>query len=164
MPAADKPTIQQQVEQQLSARAQSGIGLPHLYELLPELSNVQIRSALKSLTGTGRVIMDGSKRHPVYRSIAGPELQGSARIGQLQIKPAEETVDAVAQQVHWPDSLQVLRLPTPERWRTAFTGVDWSNSIARPGCQDAFQKPSRRGDEWFAYRGPLGVQAGRWRP
>lgn len=36
-----------------------------------------------------------------------------------------------------------------------FTGVDWSNSIQRPGCQDAFACPSRRGDTLTPYRPPL---------
>lgn len=35
-----------------------------------------------------------------------------------------------------------------------FTGVDWSTSLARPGCQDAFKHPSRRGDGLHDYRPP----------
>ena len=36
-----------------------------------------------------------------------------------------------------------------------FLGVDWSNSIQRPGCQDAFKYPSRRGDMLTPYRPPV---------
>jgi hypothetical protein len=35
-----------------------------------------------------------------------------------------------------------------------FKGVDWSQSLLRPGCQDAFKCPSRRGDRLFEYREP----------
>lgn len=35
-----------------------------------------------------------------------------------------------------------------------FKGVDWSRSLQRPGCQDAFKYPSRRGDQYFPYREP----------
>lgn len=37
----------------------------------------------------------------------------------------------------------------------SFKGVDWSRSLLRPGCQDAFKCPSRRGDQLFEYREPL---------
>ena len=36
-----------------------------------------------------------------------------------------------------------------------FRGVDWSNSVHRPGCQDFLSLPSRRGDKLHAYRLPI---------
>lgn len=39
--------------------------------------------------------------------------------------------------------------------RPVFTGVDWSASIQRPGCQDALACPSRRGNELVPYRAPI---------
>jgi hypothetical protein len=36
-----------------------------------------------------------------------------------------------------------------------YTGVDWSNSIQRPGCQDFLKCPSRRGDELHPHRPPI---------
>jgi hypothetical protein len=36
-----------------------------------------------------------------------------------------------------------------------FTGVDWSTSTQRPGCQDFLKCPSRRGDGLHEYRKPL---------
>lgn len=38
---------------------------------------------------------------------------------------------------------------------TPFTGVDWSYSTSRPGCQDFLKYPSRRGDNLFPYKEPL---------
>jgi hypothetical protein len=36
-----------------------------------------------------------------------------------------------------------------------WTGVDWSQSTGRRGCQDFLACPSRRGDELHAYRAPI---------
>jgi hypothetical protein len=36
-----------------------------------------------------------------------------------------------------------------------WSGVDWSHSISRPGCQDFLDHPSRRGDALFPYKEPL---------
>jgi hypothetical protein len=39
--------------------------------------------------------------------------------------------------------------------REPWTGVDWSHSTSRPGCQDFLDHPSRRGDTLFPYKEPL---------
>lgn len=36
-----------------------------------------------------------------------------------------------------------------------FTGVDWSTSTMRPGCQDHLKHPSRRSDGLHPYREPI---------
>jgi hypothetical protein len=36
-----------------------------------------------------------------------------------------------------------------------WTGVDWSQSVARAGCQDFLKCPSRRGDELHEWKAPL---------
>jgi hypothetical protein len=39
--------------------------------------------------------------------------------------------------------------------RQAFTGVDWSASLMRPGCQDHMKHPSKRADGLHPYREPI---------
>lgn len=54
---------------------------------------------------------------------------------------------------------KVLHNATPPRNYVApketFTGVDWSASLMRPGCQDHTKHPSRRADGLHAYREPI---------
>lgn len=160
--AAVQLTIQQQVNHLLVSLDGRGVSLPHLYEMLPSLTSLQVRGALKKLVSSGAAIRHGSQRSPVY--------QGVMRAGSWSIKPdpapkkpRTETKQPPEQpRVHWPDGLQIKVWPA-SRKASPFAGVDWSQAMSRPGCQDHELVPSRRGDVLVVHRGAMGICGARKR-
>lgn len=160
--AAAQPTIQQQVNHLLVSLDGRGASLPRLYEMLPSLTSLQVRGALKKLVSSGAAIRHGSQRSPVYQSVM--------RTGSWSIKPdpapkkprTEAKQPPEQQRVHWPDGLQIKVWPT-SRKAGPFAGVDWSQAMSRPGCKDHELVPSRRGDVRVWHRGPMGICGARKR-
>ena len=64
-------------------------------------------------------------------------------------KPGQRIYSVRARKV---STVSKTRRPASE---DPFLGIDWSTSIQRPGCQDAFECPSRRGDQLVPYRAPI---------
>lgn len=64
-------------------------------------------------------------------------------------------IDLTLKPSHPRSKKKPVKFDSPVIAHKPFTGVDWSTSIARPGCQDAFQCPSRRGDTLHEYRAPM---------
>lgn len=158
--AAAQPTIQQQVGHLLVSLDGRGVSLPRLYEMLPSLTSLQVRGALKKLVSSGVAIRHGSQKSPVYQCVMRP--------GSWSIKPdpapkkTRMNAKQLPERAHWPEGLQIKVWPT-SRKTDPFAGVDWSQAMSRPGCQDHELVPSRRGDVRVTHRGPMGICGARKR-
>ena len=123
----------------------SGVSLDYICEQLegPDLSREQIRNNLKALVKAGRLIRRGTIRKPIYQSL----------------EPAAVTFLAAKLQTRKvPVHVETQHIPTSPHLKSAeFLGVDWSTSIARPGCQDHLKYPSRRGDRCVPHRISIGA-------
>lgn len=157
---AAQPTIQQQVGHLLVSLDGRGVSLPRLYEMLPSLTSVQVRGALKSLVSSGAAIRHGSQKSPVYQCVMRPG-SWSIKPDPAPKKPRMEAKQP-PERVHWPEGLQIQVSPTSGR-TVPFSGVDWSQSMLHPGCQDHLLVPSRRGDVRVTHRGPMGICGARKR-
>lgn len=152
MTAPPESTLRAQLLRLLHERPGRGLSLDFICQQLEAShSRQQVRDSIKALVKDGALLRQGSTRFPLYQIVAPAGQPGTVLISGRRL-------------VHWPDGLQVQHLPTHEHWRQDFAGMDWSNSVQRPGCQDHLLIPSRRGDQLIAHRGPLGIQEGRRRP
>lgn len=129
------PTLRQRLEAILLVPPWRAVALERLYDLLPDCSHDQVRSAIKYLVKRGLVITQGTPRQSAYQGVMG------ATATPAPTPPREAII--------WPAGLQVQIVPTSAHLaaRGTFTGVNWTQSLQRPGCQDHLLHPSRRGDQ-----------------
>jgi hypothetical protein len=64
-------------------------------------------------------------------------------------------IDLTPKPLHPRSKKKPIKFDSPVIAPKPFTGVDWSTSTQRPGCQDFLKCPSRRGDGLHEYRQPL---------
>lgn len=166
--AATQPTLRQRVEAALLLHPGRDVTLIRLYQLLPDVTNAQVRSALKGLTKIGTAVRHGTIRNPAYQLVRAGSLRNRSaatdRAGAVPAPNGQLDAQAGAQpaSVTWPASVKVQRAPASHRG-TPFSGLDWSGSMLRPGCQDHQLVPSRRGDVRVPHRGPMGICGARKR-
>lgn len=162
MSALPDHTLRGQLHHLVSSRPGRGMSLDFICGEMPGFSRQQVRDSLKHLVKTGQLIRHGTIRYPLYQSLApNGSLGVSLQIQTAASIPAPPAGKAPARvaEVIWPDGLKVQCGVTPARLRGQWQGVDWSHSVARPGCQDFLQIPSRRGDEWVAHRPAAGMRS-----
>lgn len=162
------PTLRQRVESALLLHPGRDVTLIRLYQLLPDVTTAQVRSALKGLTKIGAAIRHGTIRNPAYQLVRqGNPLHRPSAADKAVSVPApggqpDAQADAQPASVTWPSSVKVKHAPASHRG-TPFAGIDWSGSMLRTGCQDHQLVPSRRGEVWVPHRGPMGICGARKR-
>ena len=140
----EHPTIRSRLLNFMGGHTGCGVSLDYICESLEsdDLSREQIRNNLKALVKAGRLIRRGTIRKPIYQSL----------------EPAVTFLAAKLQARKVPAHVETQHIPTSPHLKSAeFLGVDWSTSIARPGCQDHLKYPSRRGDKRVPHRISIGA-------
>ena len=165
-------TLRQRIEATLLLHPGRGVALTRLYELLPDAGTTQVRLTVKNLMKRGLVIRHGTMRDPAYQLVrAGDPLHRPAEAAPVELVQAQHTARAskprvraaLAEAVTWPADVKVQHWPTSSLKPPSFSGIDWSRSTLRPGCQDHQLVPSRRGDMRVAHREPMGIGGARKR-
>jgi hypothetical protein len=170
--APTERTLRQCIEATLLLHPGRGVALTRLYELLPDAGTTQVRLTVKNLMKRGLVIRHGTIRNPAYQLVRkGDPLHQPAeavpveRVQALHTKPVSKprVRGTTATAVTWPADVKVQHWPTSSLKPPSFSGIDWSRSTLRPGCQDHQLVPSRRGDMRVAHREPMGICGARKR-
>ena len=156
-------TLREQLEHLIHGTPGRGLSLDLLCEQLPDAGREAVRDSLKHLVKTGQLIRHGTIRYPLYQSLLPNGSLGTS----LEVQTAASVPTSISRQqagaaaaVRWPDDVKVQRLPTLKRSGGQWTGVDWSQSVQRPGCQDHLAIPSRRGDQLVPHRPAAGMRTG----
>ena len=140
----EHPTIRSRLLNFMGGHTGSGVSLDYICESLEsaDLSREQIRNNLKALVKAGRLIRRGTIRKSIYQSLEPGAKFLSARMRVYKV----------------PAHVETQHIPTSPHLKSAeFLGVDWSTSIARPGCQDHLKYPSRRGDRCVPHWAAIGA-------
>lgn len=146
--------MRERIERLIHGTPGRGLSLDFLCEQLPDAGREAVHNSLKYLVKLGAVMRHGSIRYPLYQSLLPNGSQGGAYI---ETRTGTSTGRA-GSAVWWPEDVKVQRGPTPKRHGGQWTGVDWSNSLQRPGCQDHLAIPSRRGDQLVPHRPAAGMR------
>jgi len=154
-------TLREQLERLIHGTPGRGLSLDFLCEQLPDIGREAVRNSLKYLVKLGVVMRHGTIRYPLYQSLLPNGSLGTS----LEVQTAASVPASISRQqagaaaaVRWPDDVKVQRLPTPRRAGGQWMGVDWSQSLQRPGCQDHLAIPSRRGDQLVQHRPAAGMR------
>ena len=149
-------TLRGRIERVLHGKTGRGLSLDYLCEQFPNVSREAVRNSLKYLVKLGLVMRHGTIRFPVYQSVRPNGALGA----DLKVRTAA-AAPMVTRDVQWPDDVQVQRVATPQRLRGQWRGIDWSQAVQRPGCQDHLAVPSRRGDVRVPHRPAAGMRSSR---
>ena len=147
-------TLREQLERLIHGTPGRGLSLDFLCEQLPDAGREAVRNSLKYLVKLGVVMRHGTTRYPLYQSLLPNGSLGGAYMETRTGASASRAGSAV----WWPDDVKVQRLPTTRRAGDQWMGVDWSNSVQRPGCQGHLAIPSRRGDQLVQNRPAAGMR------
>ena len=149
-------TLRGQIERLLHGRTGRGLSLDYLCEQLPDASREAVRNSLKYLVKLGLAMRHGTTRHPIYQSVRPNGSLGA----DLKVRTAAAESMAT-RDVQWPDDVKVQHVGTLQRLRGPWRGIDWSQAVQRPGCQDHLAVPSRRGDVRVPHRPAAGMRSSR---
>lgn len=153
-------TLREQLERLIHGTPGRGLSLDFLCEQLPDAGREAVRNSLKYLVKLGLVMRHGTIRYPLYQSL----LPNGSLGASLEVQTAASVPAAISQQkagaaaARWPEDVKVQRATAPRRAGGQWMGVDWSNSVQRPGCQDHLAVPSRRGDKLVPHRPAAGMR------
>ena len=156
---SENAVIREQVERLLNQNGRV-LGLDLIVEQLVPAPRETVRAAIKHLVKVGKIIQVGTNRNSAYQSVLPNNSMGSdMKISTAASVQSRAPARAPAS-VTWPEGVKVQRLPSlaSERLHGQWTGVDWSNSVQRPGCQDHLSVPSRRGDQLVPHRPAAGMR------
>lgn len=147
-------TLREQLERLIHGTPGRGLSLDFLCEQLPDAGREAVRNSLKYLVKLGLVMRHGSIRYPLYQSLLPNESLGGAYMETRTGASAKRAGSAV----WWPDDVKVQHVTALRRASGQWMGVDWSQSVQRPGCQDHLAIPSRRGDKLVPHRPAAGMR------
>lgn len=156
-------TLRGRLQRLLHDKPGRGMSLDFICGEMTGFSRQQVRDSLKHLVKTGQLIRHGTIRYPLYQSLVpngalGVSMQ-TLTASELPAPKAKKSGRLTkAPQVTWPEAVMVQHFQSAQRLRGShWQGIDWSQSVQRPGCQDHLLILSRRGDRFVAHRGPMGI-------